>query len=111
MKEIKNRCWIEKDGQKLFGPGPYQLLKHIETKGSISLAAKEMKMSYKKAWDIVDRLNTLSQSPLVISHKGGKSGGGAELTVLGQEIVKKYENLLEKISEVVKGESGFIELF
>ncbi|MBN7817002.1 winged helix-turn-helix domain-containing protein [Algoriphagus pacificus] len=111
MKEIRIRCWLEHDGQKFFGPGPYQLMNMIDRKGSISLAAKEMNMSYKKAWDMIHRINEISKSPVIVSQKGGKMGGGAEVTPFGKEVLLKYEQLVEKLNQVVEVESELRSLF
>ncbi|TXE13428.1 winged helix-turn-helix domain-containing protein [Algoriphagus aquimarinus] len=69
-KEIRIRCWFEIDGIKFFSPGPARLLELIQSKGSLSGAAKKMGMSYKKVWDLVTDLNTRGQAPHVVSHKG-----------------------------------------
>src|SRR5579862_646796 len=79
-KEIRIRCWIDIKGAKHFGPGPAELLAGIDESGSISEAAKQMGMSYKKAWKIVSRLNENGQKPYVEVRKGGQKGGGTELT-------------------------------
>ena len=55
--EIKGNFWIEKDNKSFLGKGRIELLKNIQRYGSISKAAKEMKMSYKAAWDAVDIIN------------------------------------------------------
>lgn len=110
MREIRYRCWIDIDGEKFFGPGPAQLLSLIDEKGSIAKAAKQMGMSYKKAWDMVQKLNTKGSSPFVIPQKGGKKGGGAELTDSGKAIIEKYNELLIKLDAVIQQESELIQL-
>lgn len=70
-KQIRIRCWIDIDGVKFFGPGRAELLELIDQEGSIAKAAKKMGMSYKKAWDMVDEMNTRGVKPFVISRKGG----------------------------------------
>ncbi len=102
--EIRVRCWIEIEGKKFFGPGPAQLLGLIDTEGSISKAAKQMGMSYKKAWDIVADLNSRGPQPYVVSRKGGERGGGAELTATGKEMLSKYRVLLDKLNAVIAEE-------
>lgn len=81
------------------GPGKAALLKGIKETGSISAAGRRMGMSYKRAWYLVESLNGHFSTPLVEAKKGGKSGGGAELTVLGDEVLSAYlemEQLTEK---------------
>lgn len=101
MKELRIKCWVEDDGEKFYGPGPNQLIKKIQQEGSLSKAAAEMNMSYKKAWDMVQRLNQHSHKPLIILKKGGSHGGGAEVTAYAMEVVKKYDELEQQISELI----------
>ena len=65
------RFWLTLDGRNFLGRGRIELLHRIRETGSISKAAKAMKMSYKAAWDAVDAMNTAWQSPLVESGPGG----------------------------------------
>jgi len=107
-KEIRVRCWIEIDGIKFFGPGPARLLELIQSEGSLSGAAKKMGMSYKKAWDLVNDLNSRGKNPYVRSRKGGEKGGGAELTETGKEVVKRYKELVDSLNAVVTKEEIFL---
>lgn len=72
------------------GPGKAQLLEAIGETGSISAAGRSMKMSYRRAWLLVDDLNRIFRTPLVEAQPGGAKGGGAHLTALGREIVAHY---------------------
>lgn len=78
------------------GPGKADLLDAIDQCGSISSAAKQMNMSYKRAWDLVDIINKSFKEPLVLSSPGGKHGGGAKLTEFGRFILANYRNLVVK---------------
>lgn len=80
------------------GPGKADLLDAIDAHGSISAAAKQMKMSYRRAWELVDVMNKCFNQPLVISSPGGVNGGGAQLTEVGRTILKNYRELVEKSS-------------
>jgi molybdate transport system regulatory protein len=99
-KEIRVRCWIDIDGIKFFGPGRAELLQLINETGSISKAAKSMNMSYKKAWEMVDEMNTRSNNPFVLSYKGGQKGGGAELTVTGKKVIEAYSKLAKQLNSI-----------
>jgi molybdate transport system regulatory protein len=66
--------------QIAIGPGKAELLESIRRTGSISAAGREMGMSYKHAWLLVDSMNGCFKSALVEAVKGGKAGGGASLT-------------------------------
>ncbi|MGC9258095.1 winged helix-turn-helix domain-containing protein, partial [Desulfurella sp.] len=61
-KKVLGRIWIDIDNKNFLGKGKVELLKKIDEYGSISKAAKDMKMSYKAAWDIVKEINTLAKS-------------------------------------------------
>ncbi len=78
------------------GPGKVQLLEAIGETGSISAAGRSMKMSYRRAWLLVDDLNRIFRSPLVEAQPGGAKGGGAHLTALGREIVANYRAIEAK---------------
>ena len=78
------------------GPGKAALLEQIAQKGSISSAGRELGMSYKRAWLLVDGMNTHFRAPLVKAAKGGKRGGGAVLTLLGKEVLQRYRCMEQK---------------
>ena len=109
-KEIRIRCWIDIDGVRFFGPGRAELLSRIDESGSIVKAAKAMGMSYKKAWDMVDVMNTMGKKPLVVARKGGDKGGGTQLTDTGRKMIAKYEKLLVKLNSIVEKNGDILDL-
>jgi len=90
---VRNRLWLLKDGHTFLGEGRVELLRAIEMEGSISAAARSMGMSYKKAWELVERMNTLADSPLVIRRTGGAGGGGTEVTAEGIRVIGIFEQV------------------
>ena len=72
------------------GPGKIALMELISKHGSISAAGKDMGMSYRRAWLLVDEINQIFREPLVEKQMGGPGGGGARLTRLGRDIVGRY---------------------
>lgn len=94
--KIKSRIWIEAGDKVFLGEGRVQLLKAIENEGSLSKAAKSMKMSYKKAWTLVDAVNKSAKEDVVVRSAGGKQGGGTELTLYGKRIVEAFEKINQK---------------
>lgn len=104
-KELKIRCWIDIDGKKFFGPGRAQLLIMIDKNGSLSKAAKEMGMSYRKAWAMVEDMNQRGKQPYVELHKGGTQGGGAELTETGKKVLATFQKMNDKITQTVQQHS------
>jgi len=103
--QIKSSFWIEFDGNRCFGKGKMQLLELIDKTGSINKAAKEMKMSYKKAWTMIGELNEQFTSPMVITQSGGKEGGGTVLTDEAKTLIQYYQNLQTRFDEFVKMET------
>ncbi|WP_072679410.1 TOBE domain-containing protein [Arcobacter sp. LA11] len=91
--DIDGNIWIKKDNRGFIGRGRVELLQNIQIYGSISKAAKHMKMSYKAAWDSVDIMNKLSQKPLVTKVTGGKGGGGTVITSHAKELIQAYEEI------------------
>ncbi|BCL62401.1 hypothetical protein DGMP_30940 [Desulfomarina profundi] len=96
---------MERDGATFLGTGRVVLLERIREHGSISRAARSMKMSYKHAWDLVDSMNRKSPDPLVITSKGGKGGGGARLTAAGEREVAAFWELQERFSAFLQAET------
>jgi molybdate transport system regulatory protein len=72
------------------GPGKIDLLRQVAETRSISAAARAMGMTYKRAWLLIDSLNQGFGQPVVEASAGGKGGGGAQLTALGQSLVLRY---------------------
>jgi molybdate transport system regulatory protein len=72
------------------GPGKIALMELISKNGSITAAGREMGMSYRRAWLLVDEINHIFREPLVEKQMGGSGGGGARLTMLGRDIVGRY---------------------
>jgi molybdate transport system regulatory protein len=91
--EIDIKARVITRGAKAFGPGPADLLEKIDSEGSISKAAKAMDMSYSRAWQLVERINTAFVRPLVVSSTGGKHGGGAVLTEDGRQVLALYREM------------------
>lgn len=77
----------------VLGPGKADLLQGIAELGSISAAGRRMKMSYKRAWSLVEQMNAAFAQPLVDSSRGGPGGGGAALTQAGQTVLAQFRGL------------------
>ncbi len=79
--------------EAMFGPGKAELLERIRESGSIAAAGRVMDMSYKRAWMLVDEMNTAFRAPLVDCSRGGPKGGGARLTGAGATVLAAYRRL------------------
>lgn len=111
MSIIKTKIQIFTDNGSAFGPGKAQLLSAIIDHGSISAAAKSMKMSYKRAWDLVCAMNDAFQENLVITKVGGSQGGGAEVTPFGQKILALYQDAAKASDVYVEAQMSSITRF
>jgi molybdate transport system regulatory protein len=77
------------------GPGKAKLLESIRDTGSISAAAREMGMSYKRAWLLLDSMNQAFTEAVVRAAPGGTGGGGATLSPFGAEVLERYRRIEE----------------
>ena len=75
------------------GPGKARLLESIRDTGSISAAARDMGMSYKRAWLLLDSMNQAFTDPVTTAAPGGAGGGGAVLTPFGAEVLERYRRI------------------
>lgn len=89
MTRVRLRIYLGEDEHKL-GPGKVELLEAIRKHGSISAAARSMGMAYRHAWELVDDLNRCFRTPVVAASTGGRTGGGAEITPLGEELIRRF---------------------
>lgn len=102
---VNGSLWLEGNGTRFFGPGPVELLQLIEETGSINQAAKKMGMSYKKAWEIVNRLNEKVGSPMVITATGGEKGGGSTISEEAKLMIAWYVSLRERFRKFIEQET------
>jgi molybdate transport system regulatory protein len=80
------------------GPGKIALLEQIERHESLSQAARELGMSYRRAWQLMNDLNHSFATPVVTASTGGSGGGGAELTSFGRELVRAFRDLEARVT-------------
>lgn len=92
---LEGKVWMTVGGQQLGGSDRVALLAAIAEHGSITQAAKAVKMSYKGAWDAIEGMSNLAGEPLVERLTGGKGGGGTRLTPRGTQLVENFR-LIER---------------
>ncbi|MCU0868730.1 MAG: LysR family transcriptional regulator [Burkholderiales bacterium] len=93
------------------GPGKADLLMAIERTGSISAAAREMDMSYRRAWLLVDVMNRSFVQPLVTTETGGQKGGGARVTDFGRDVLGRYLQMeAQAAAAVARSMTEFVRL-
>ncbi len=101
MSETELRLRVVFGDRGMIGPGKADLLQHIRDTGSISAAGREMGMSYKRAWNLVETMNAMFAAPLVSSARGGAKGGGAELTEMGHAVLREYRDIEDRTRHAV----------
>ncbi|MEK9676999.1 MAG: LysR family transcriptional regulator [Rhodospirillaceae bacterium] len=104
QKSLQPRLRILLGQATALGPGKAELLEAIQETGSISAAARRMGMSYRRAWTLVDNMNTDFVEPVIQTNAGGKGGGGASVTPLGEEVIRRYRIIEEKALDSVADE-------
>lgn len=94
-KPAAPRLWIRIDlgSDDKIGPGKIDLLRAVAARESIAGAARNMRMSYRRAWLLIDALNRSFGAPVIETHVGGRKQGGARLTALGEAVVTQYDEI------------------
>ena len=105
--EFTFKVWSEIDGNPLMGPGRFRLLSALQKTGSINAAAKEMDISYRRAWAQIRQMEQLLGEPLVVCNRGGNAGGGTDLTPAAVNLMGRYLKVSKAVAKVVE-ESGAI---
>ena len=101
---LQARFRVLRGSEIALGPGKADLLEHIAATGSIAEAAKQLGMSYMRAWSLVKTMNACFREPLVSASRGGRSRGGAGLTATGQEALRLYRGFESASRAAVAGE-------
>ena len=89
--ELRYKIWIEKNGKKVFGDGPLDILHRAERTGSLRQAAAEINMSYSLAWNLIKGLEERLGFKLLKRKVGGEGGGGSEITQVATELMTKFK--------------------
>jgi molybdate transport system regulatory protein len=80
------------------GPGKIELLEAILRHGSLSQAARSLGMSYRRAWLLIESVNSCFQEPVTQATTGGKGGGGVTITRFGKSLIRSYHELSRDIA-------------
>jgi molybdate transport system regulatory protein len=91
------------------GPGKADLVEAIHRSGSISAAARELGMSYRRAWQLADALNRSFTEPVIARAVGGASGGGASVTAFGLALVQRFRAMEATASAAIAADLRFYQ--
>lgn len=91
---------------EMIGPGKAELLERIDRTGSIAAAGREMGMSYKRAWQLVEVMNAMFRAPLVERTRGGAKGGGASVTATGHAVLAAYRGIEAEAERAGEGHAA-----
>lgn len=101
MIEVECHISIRKNGSCFLSPVKTELLREIMKSGSLSSAAKGLKISYQHAWTMIDEMNRNAPEPLVNKQRGGVNGGGAEISGYGIKILRDYTLIEAQVKKLV----------
>jgi molybdate transport system regulatory protein len=105
-KMLKAAIKIDFGNGVRLGPGKVALLAHIREMGSISAAARKMDMSYRRAWLLIDEMNSSLAAPVLLTSSGGAGGGGAQVTEHGLHVISVFAELQEAADALVKAKAA-----
>ena len=105
-EQIQARLRLTLGEQIALGPGKADVLAAIAQTGSLSRAARQLGMSYRRVWGLVDTMNQCFVSPLVMAHTGGSQGGGAQLTPLGAQVLAHYRQMQAQALDAIADDAA-----
>jgi molybdate transport system regulatory protein len=114
VSDVSGPLWLLYGGRHLLEKNGIELLRQIDQCGSITAAAKASQISYKTAWDLIDKLNNVSVKPLVVTRTGGENGGGSGLSEYGKKILAAYDHhrkQFDLFAQTVKSKKTDYDLF
>src|SRR5450432_350399 len=94
MAKLRLRVDFDPDGA--IGPGKIALLEQIDSLGSIAAGGRAMRMSYRRAWELIDSINQCFREPVVS-------------TQLGRELVKHYRAIERKAARAAAAHLGALQ--
>jgi len=104
---IRSKVWLEVDGQPFLGDGRHRLLSAIQRNGSISAAARELSLSYRKVWSQLKAMEETAPFPLLERRVGGKDGGATHLTPGILELMAQFEEMRRRVN--TEADLSFLE--
>jgi molybdate transport system regulatory protein len=100
MSKPQTRVRVDFSSDCSIGPGKIALLEGVDRSGSLSAAARQLGMSYRRAWLLLHNTNEAFHEPVVEMAVGGKDGGGAQLTAFGRQLVSDFRAFEEEVDRL-----------
>jgi molybdate transport system regulatory protein len=105
-RQVGARLRVVLEPEIAIGPGKADILEGIKETGSIAAAGRRMRMSYKRAWLLVETMNACFKAPLVETRRGGRAHGGAMLTPTGEMVLACYRRMETLAGRAIASEMG-----
>jgi len=102
------KVWLEFRGEPILGRGGADILEAIKQEGSISRASRKIGMSYRYVWNYLEKMEKILGAPVVETYRGGRIGGGARLTRLGESLLREYRRV-ERYLDSLLGDKEYWE--
>jgi molybdate transport system regulatory protein len=99
--KVACKIWLDNHG-KAFGDGPCELLRRVEKTNSLHQAARQMGMSYSKAWKLIQIMEKRLGFPLLDKRVGGRSGGGSEVTGEAEDLIRRYAQFRKDVRRTLE---------
>jgi molybdate transport system regulatory protein len=99
--QVRSKVWLEVQGRPVLGPGRREILRAVDEQGSISQAARRLKITFRKAWAQIKAMEEQLGFSVLEKQTGGKGGGGARLTAEARDLLSKYDRLAHGFEEEV----------
>ncbi len=102
MKIVPNfKLWLEADGKSVIGDGRAELLREIDQCGSLSQAARNLGISYRHAYKLIENLNERCGQTIIETSIGGSDGGGMRITEFARELIKEFAILKNEMTKYI----------
>lgn len=98
---LKVKMWLEIDNRKIFGDGPWDILKRVERTGSLRQAAAEINMSYSQAWRLIRMIEQNLGCPVLQKKAGGPGGGYSKLTSRAKALTSAYSQFRDEAEQAL----------
>jgi len=100
--KARYNLWIEVDGKVVISRWRVRLLEAVERTGSITAAAEDLNVPYRRAWERIHEMEARIMVPLVHTVVGGSRGGGAQLTEQAKDLIHRYHTCCDGLDAIIE---------